>query len=191
MPRVLIVYGTTDGHTQKIAEAVADTFASEHWEATAVNARHAGRDLGPERYDRVIIAGSLHGQRYQHALRRWVRHHAAALNRAHTAFLSVCLAVLEHRPEVEQELRNIMERFFDETGWRPSVSKVVAGALPYSRYGWLKKWIMKRIVAKSGGDTDSSRDYDYTDWEDLRQFTRRFARAREQSPVRETEPALA
>ena len=190
MPRVLIVYGTTDGHTQKIAEAVADTFASEHWEATAVNARHASPDLIPGGYDRVVIAGSVRGGKYQRALRRWVRGHADGLNRAHTAFLSVCLGVLEHRAEVHEELRDIMERFFDATGWRPTVSKIVAGALPYTRYGWLKKLIMKRIVAKTGGDTDTSRDYDYTDWEDLRQFALRFAHAREQSPA-PVEPGVA
>ncbi|HUL50479.1 MAG TPA: flavodoxin domain-containing protein [Gemmatimonadales bacterium] len=191
MPRVLIVYGTTDGHTQKIAEAVADTFAAEQWEATAVNARHASPDLAPETYDRVVIAGSVRGGRYQHALRRWVRRHAGALNHAHTAFLSVCLAVLEQRAEVQQRLHAIMERFFDETGWRPSVSKIVAGALPYTRYGWLTKRIMKHLVAKAGGDTDTSRDYVYTDWEDLRRFTLRFARTQERSPAPLQELVLA
>jgi menaquinone-dependent protoporphyrinogen oxidase len=34
---------------------------------------------------------------------------------------------------------------------------------------------MKRIVSKGGGDTDTSRDYEYTDWEDLRTFAREFA----------------
>ena len=41
--------------------------------------------------------------------------------------------------------------------------KHVAGALLYTRYNIFKRWIMKRIVAKAGGDTDVSRDYDYTD----------------------------
>jgi menaquinone-dependent protoporphyrinogen oxidase len=35
---------------------------------------------------------------------------------------------------------------------------------------------MKRIVAKAGGDTDTTRDYEYTDWEDLRRFAQDFAR---------------
>ena len=34
---------------------------------------------------------------------------------------------------------------------------------------------MKRIVKKAGGDTDSSRDYEYTDWNELDQFTDRFS----------------
>jgi menaquinone-dependent protoporphyrinogen oxidase len=52
---------------------------------------------------------------------------------------------------------------------------MVAGALPYTRYGWLKRQMIKRIVAKAGGDTDTTRDFEYTDWNDLRNFTGDFA----------------
>jgi len=35
---------------------------------------------------------------------------------------------------------------------------------------------MRRIARKEGGDTDTSRDYEYTDWNDLRAFGEAFAR---------------
>jgi menaquinone-dependent protoporphyrinogen oxidase len=35
---------------------------------------------------------------------------------------------------------------------------------------------MRRIVAKTGGATDTSRDYEYTDWNDVRAFGREFLR---------------
>jgi menaquinone-dependent protoporphyrinogen oxidase len=35
---------------------------------------------------------------------------------------------------------------------------------------------MKRIVQKAGGDVDTSRDYEYTDWEDVRRFGTQFVR---------------
>jgi menaquinone-dependent protoporphyrinogen oxidase len=35
---------------------------------------------------------------------------------------------------------------------------------------------MKRITRKAGGDTDTSRDYEYTDWSDLRTFAEDFGR---------------
>jgi hypothetical protein len=34
---------------------------------------------------------------------------------------------------------------------------------------------MKRIVRKAGGDIDTRRDYEYTDWNDLRMFAEQFA----------------
>ena len=53
--------------------------------------------------------------------------------------------------------------------------KVVAGALAYTRYNRLTRWAMKRIVTKAHGDTDTSRDYEYTDWNDVRRFAGEFA----------------
>jgi menaquinone-dependent protoporphyrinogen oxidase len=38
----------------------------------------------------------------------------------------------------------------------------------------VKKWIIRRIVAKAGGDTDTSRDYEYTDWQALAEFVHHF-----------------
>jgi menaquinone-dependent protoporphyrinogen oxidase len=35
---------------------------------------------------------------------------------------------------------------------------------------------MKRIEAKGGGDTDTTRDFEYTDWDDVRAFGQEFAR---------------
>ena len=40
---------------------------------------------------------------------------------------------------------------------------------------------MGRIVRKAGGDIDTSRDYEYTDWKDVADFGRELAAAA--SPV--------
>lgn len=66
------------------------------------------------------------------------------------------------------------ERFLAETGWRPARSASLAGALLYSRYGILKRLLMRLIVWREGGDTDASRDYEYTDWEAVEAFVRSF-----------------
>ena len=42
---------------------------------------------------------------------------------------------------------------------------------------------MRRIVAKAGGDTDTTRDYEYTDWDDLWAFARAFGRRLTKTPV--------
>jgi len=154
---------------------LAQTLTTEGNVVDVRDARRIEREVMPEAYDGVIVAASIHARGYQRAVRRWVRRHAAALNGLPTAFLSVCLAVLEHRPEVEGDLRRILERFVARTGWHPTISQHIAGALLYTRYGWLKKRIMRRIVAKASADTDTSRDYEYTDWKALEEFAHSFA----------------
>ena len=175
MSRILVLYGTTDGQTAKIARSLGDTLRTRGIDADVVEA--SGRDVpGPEAYAGVIVAASVHAGGSQRSVRRWVRAHAAALNRRPTVFVSVCLAVLQAEPKVQQELRAIIDRFLTVAGWQPTLIKPVAGALLYTRYNWVKRWLMKRIVAKAAGDVDTSRDYEYTDWTDLGTFAEQFRR---------------
>ena len=175
MSRILVLYGTTEGQTAKVARFLGDTLRAGGLSTDVVDARTARPS--PVSYDAVIVAASVHARGYQRAVRRWVRAHARELNEKPTAFISVCLAVLQHEPKVQHELTAIVDRFRTSTGWRPTIVKNVAGALAYSKYNWLKRWAMVRIVRKAGGDTDTSRDYEYTDWADLRAFSEEFARS--------------
>jgi len=174
VPRILVVYGTTDGHTAKIAQFLDDTLRQQGAEVDIVDASTSSPC--PTDYGAVIVGASVHAGGYQRAVRQWVRAHAAELNRMPTAFVSVCLAVLQHEPKVHQELTAIVDRFLASTSWHPTMTKTVAGALPYTRYNWIKRWLMVRIVRKAGGDTDTRRDYEYTDWMDLRAFAETFGR---------------
>jgi menaquinone-dependent protoporphyrinogen oxidase len=172
-PRILVLYGTTDGHTAKVADAI-----TAHLRAcdADVDLAHAGGawDPDPRDYAAVIVAASVHAGTYQRPVRRWARAHAAALGERPAAFVSVCLAALKRTERVNKDLAAIFGRFTAETAWSPTETKVVAGALKYTKYNWFKRWMMRRIVAKAGGDTDTSRDYEYTDWKDLEEFVTRF-----------------
>lgn len=183
MTHILVVYGTTDGHTRKIAKVLAEDLRAHGCCVDIVDAAGRLSRLSVEGYDGVIVAASLHIGDYQRSVARWVRMHAPLLNTMPTAFLSVCLAVLEKDPGAYLEVDRIVDRFLLRSGWRPTLTKHVAGALLYTRYGWLKRVMMKRIVAKAGGDTDTTRDFEYTDWNDLRDFARDFADLAARRPV--------
>jgi len=170
MTHILIVYGTTDGHTRKIAQVLAEDLRAGRCSVDIVDAAGSLWRLSPETYDGVIVAASVHIGDYQRTVARWVRMHAPMLNTMPTAFLSVCLAVLEKDPAAHQEISRIMHRFLTRCGWHPNITKLLAGAILYTRYGWLKRLMMKRIVGKAGGSTDTTRDHEYTDWNDLRAF---------------------
>jgi menaquinone-dependent protoporphyrinogen oxidase len=181
MSRVLVLYGTTDGHTAAIAHAIAEPLRRSGIDTCVVEA--GTLEPHPHSYDGVIVAASIHGGRYQKTVEQWVRAHLAEFGAKPAAFISVCLAVLQRNDaKVQADLAAIVERFEAVSGWHPPLVKHVAGALLYTRYNLFKRWMMKRIVAKSGGDTNVSRDYDYTDWDDLRAFAEEFGR-RVQAPA--------
>lgn len=174
MARILVIYGTTEGHTEQIATAIGNALTAGGFDVDTIQA--GTLDPRPADYDGIIVSASVHGGRYQKAVGQWIRTHAADLRTKPTAFVSACLGVLQHDPKVDAELGAIIHRFIDPLGWQPAVVKRVAGALLYTKYNLLMRWMMKRIAARAGGDTDTSRDYDYTDWDDLQVFAEEFGR---------------
>jgi menaquinone-dependent protoporphyrinogen oxidase len=52
---------------------------------------------------------------------------------------------------------------------------VFRGALQYSKYGPIKRRVVQAFAAVGGHDTDTSRDYDYTDWKAVDRFATAFA----------------
>jgi menaquinone-dependent protoporphyrinogen oxidase len=141
-------------------------------------------NLSLGRFDAAIVAGSLHQGKHQVTLARFVRDHAAELSGMPTAFLSVSLTAVIEDPEHRAEAKKCMDGFYDDTGWRPTVETPVAGALLYTKYDFFKRFIMRMIAKKEGGDTDSTQDYEYTDWGKLRKIVGEFLTLHAQTLVK-------
>ena len=98
-----------------------------------------------------------------------------ALNRVPSAFFSVSLsAASKNQGEVEAAGR-LARAFPEARGWSPGFIESVAGRLAYREYGFFIRFVMKRIARKEGAPTDTSRDYDLTNWEQVETLARRFA----------------
>jgi menaquinone-dependent protoporphyrinogen oxidase len=169
-----VLFGTTEGQTARIARAIGEALRTEDVYVDVVEAGPGAP--APVAYDAVIVAASVHAGGYQKPVRRWTTTHSAVLNGRPTAFVSVCLGVLQSDPKVQAEVAAIADRFCAACGWQPTTIATFAGALLYTRYNLLKRWMMKRIVRDAGGDTDTSRDYEYTDWNAVRAFAKAFGR---------------
>lgn len=174
MGKLLVVYGTTEGQTRKIAREMARVLVDAGHEVDLLDPAVSDVE-SVTRYDGVLIGASVHVGGYQKAVRNWVKKNSLLLNSLPTAFFSVCLGVLEKNPETQKAEREIAENFFRWSGWNPREFVVLAGALRYSKYGWLKTKIMQVIARKQGGGTDPSRDYEYTDWNQVQVFALRFS----------------
>ena len=184
MANVLIVYGTTGGQTRKIAGRMAE-LVSEYGHAATVMDAASNERVPRGRYDAVIVAASVHRLRHQASAARFVRRNLAWLRHLPAAFFSVSLSAAGKEPWQHEDARRRADAFLRETRWRPGMVRLVAGALLYTRYGFATRWIMKRIARRAGGDTDTSRDHEYTDWEQLHRDLDLFlTRAVPSGPVR-------
>jgi len=174
---ILIVYGSTEGHTKKIAEFLQRQANENHHHATAVPASR--KCIPPHEFDCVIIASPIHAGQYSNEVADYALDHAEVLNFLPSAFLSVGLSITRKDPEVLKQLEETTQNFLKTTNWTPLVTEQVAGALLYTKYGFVKKMLVRSIMKKAGGDTDTSRDFEYTNWESLKSFLQRFIRESE------------
>lgn len=177
MKPILVAYATTEGHTRRVATFVAEELQRGGRPVDLVDvASPAVVNLSPV-YAAVILAGSVHAGALQSTLRDFVKHNRDWLAACPTALLAVSLNAAMHDDESHAACRADTQKFLDDTGLAPGVVLHVAGALPYTQYDWFKRFAMKSIARKRGGDTDTSRDFEYTDWAALAAFAREFVDA--------------
>lgn len=174
-PYILIVYGTRYGQTAKIADRVADMLGNAGCDVDIRSAPEIPPGFPLAGANGVIVAASVIVGRHQRAVERFVRDHLDELNRVPSAFLSVSGAAASRQSDGPANARLQLEHFLTRTGWRPRETRCVAGAVSYTAYGPLTRWLIRTIQAREGGPTDTSRDHEFTDWEDLRRFAEEFA----------------
>jgi menaquinone-dependent protoporphyrinogen oxidase len=185
MTDVPVFYATTEGHTRRIAECLASVLRERGLDSQAIALTSPeANDVDLEATRAVILAASVHAGEHQPVARAFARRHAAALSARPSTFVSVSLSIHSVRDGEVAAARRVAHAFPAGAGWTPTTVACVAGSLAYTKYGFFKRWIMKRVAMRNGGPTDTSRDYEYTDWNAVRALADDLARRVEPVPVR-------
>lgn len=174
MSRILLLYATTEGQTKLIAERFARTLREQGHAVDMQPADAVTPEPDPAAYDAVAIGAAIHYGHHPAYLRQLVKQHREALAARPCAFFSVSLSAGGPRPKPYAAERYI-RKFLKKTGWQPKHVASFAGALKYSLYGPIKRRVMIVFMTLGGGETDTSRDYEYTDWNAVDRFALTYA----------------
>lgn len=174
-PRVLVVHFSYDGQTAKIARRIVETLRECGLEATLADGASGKADREIDRHDAVVVGAAVRIGRHHPKAEALVRGHLPRLSRHAGAFFSVSLTAAGNEKQ-RYDADRLVRQFLARTGWRPHHTATFAGALCYREYNFLLRLVMRFIASKAGGDTDTSRDYVYTDWAAVDAFARAFAR---------------
>lgn len=169
---ILLIYGTTEGQTRKVAEFIKSE--AEKAGHSVVMADATENPSGPDGFDAVLIGSSIHLEKYHNSVKYYIRKNADPLNKMHSAFFSVSLTAASDEEESWSELKRITSEFYKETGWSPAITEYFAGALRFTEYDFMKKFIMRQIARKSGRSYNPKGDTEYTNWEEVSAFVQRF-----------------
>lgn len=170
--KIAIIYASRHGHVRAIVGQLAAIAALRRAECTLYDAAaRQHRDMTDD-CDAVVIAGSVHFGRHARVLRRFVERKLTLLSSVPSAFLSVSgsAATLDGRAKAEE----YVTAFLRVTGWRPDLTECVGGAVLYTKYDPITRLVMKFASRTAGRGTDTSRDYDYTNWSAVDAFMHQF-----------------
>lgn len=164
--KILIGYATNEGHTRKICRRIADRLV-EGGRGVELLPLSEAEDLELSSFDRVILAASIHAGHYQRAFSDFVQRQRAALEARPTLFLSVSLAAAGHDDEDWRGLDKVLGDLTAVTGWQPDRVGQIAGAYRPGDYDLLRRFVMRRIIARKDPGADLDQPKEYTDWDGL------------------------
>ena len=170
--KVLIVYATTEGQTQKIAEKIAGQIRELGHDVDLVDLGHKRKGLNPDDFDAAIVAASVHQKTHQEEIEIFATASREILGTKRTMFLSVSLSAAFG--EGHAEAQACIAKFIAQTGWTPNISLPVAGALRNESYDYFQQQILEHEVLKNRNLGSLSRDHEFTDWEALAASVAKF-----------------
>ena len=166
---IQLLYSTAEGQARRIAERVAADLRSDGFH---VQCEDISRAVMLKKPDAVALIASIHVGKHAQTARNFIKTNLELFNSIPAAFMSVSLSASEAD---RTRARGYVDSFLAETGWKPGLTATIAGALRYTNYSFLKKYVIKRIAQQSGLPTDTSRDHEFTDWDEVRGFEQAFA----------------
>ena len=172
--KILIIYGSLEGQTEKISNRIAELIRDQNHHITTLSGDNLPPDFSKNDYDAVIIGGSIHMNKYPLCISNFVSKNRDWLNNVPSAFFTVCMAIDSKRAKSKEQAIRYGQNFLAQTEWNPIFSETFAGAVKYTKYSFIIRFIMKLISMREGGSTDTSQDHEYTNWESVERFTENF-----------------
>lgn len=168
--KTLILYFTTDGQTKRIADKIAEEITHEV-DVLSLREHAQMTSEALAQYDQIVIGASIRYGHFDKLVYQFVEKHFALLNEKTTAFYGVNLtARKENRKTAENN--TYVRKFLAKIKWKPTLVEVIAGALFYPRYTFFDRIMIQLIMKITKGETDATKEYEYTDWAQVAQFGR-------------------
>ena len=171
MKSCLIIFSTTDGHTKKICEYIFNILNESYTIKILKLSNTYHEDLSS--YDTIIIGASIRYGKHKKELYKFIEKNLRTLEKIETCFFSVN-AVARKSEKNSPATNPYMKKFLKKSGWTPDYTEVFAGEINYKKYKFFDKHIIRFIMWLTGGPTDTSKKYDFTNWDNVQLFANRL-----------------
>lgn len=171
MAKLLFLYSTREGHTKKVLKFIGDQ-TGQTYEFFNL---HELPQLDFSSYEKILIGASIHYGRLDKKLYQFIANHQELLANHKAAFVCINLtARKEDQLKDTPEGSPYVKTFLKKSVWQPALIGVFAGALKYPQYGWFDKFMIRLIMKMTQGETDTSKEFEFTNWNKVEKFAQKF-----------------
>ena len=167
----LIIYSTSDGHTKTICKQIINILNDR--DTVKLLSLDEATKLDLIKFDKIIIGASIRYGRHSKKLYKFIKLNQNILDEKMSVFFSV--NVVARKPEKNSpETNPYIKKFLKISKWKPKKIGVFAGKVDYPNYNLFDKYIIKFIMFITGGPTDTSQSYEFTDWSKVDDFAKKI-----------------
>ena len=172
MASILFLYSTIDGHTLEICQRLQ---AVVEREGHAVTLRELTKspDISLDGFDAHVIGASIRYGKHRPEVTRFIENQITSLESKPSAFFSVN-AVARKPAKRDPDTNPYVKKFLKSISWKPPVIGIFGGQIDYPSYGFFDKNMIRFIMWMTKGPTDPNGTFDFTDWDDVDAFGRKF-----------------
>ena len=170
--KILLVYSTTDGQTIVICEKIKSVLIENNLVDLIPINKFQEKEL--KNYDQVIVGASIRYGKHKPEVYKFIKTHQNDLKTKKTGFFSV--NVVARKPNKNTPLTNpYMKKFLEMVNWEPNYLAVFAGKIDYQKYRFIDRHMIRLIMFITKGPTDLKGVYEFTDWQNVENFAKKFS----------------
>ncbi|MTI19047.1 menaquinone-dependent protoporphyrinogen IX dehydrogenase [Rhodobacteraceae bacterium RKSG542] len=170
-----IYFATHDAHTKQIISKIQEHLEAAGHTVNPVELSSGKEPLAEWHEDhRIIVAVPIRYGFHLPAVRRFVKRNIVRLNSEQTAFISVNLTARKPNKNTA-ETNFYCRKYLERSGLEPKKAAVFAGMLNYPIYNIFDRVMIQLIMVITGGPTDASQKYEFTDWGRVDDFAQELA----------------
>lgn len=161
----IFIYSSSNGQSLKICETI-----NEEKESLILNIDRLN-SVNLDNFDQIIIGASVKYGDHNKKIYNFVKNNKILLKRKKTVFFSVNATARKSEKNTPNTNPYII-KFLKKTNWKPDHIGVFAGKIDFPNYNFLEKYIIKFIMWITNGPTDTTKTYEFTDWDAVKKFSR-------------------
>jgi len=168
MAKILIIYSSTDGHTEKICLRLQQIIETQDHYVTVIPVEK-NNEISLKSFDKIVIGASIRYGKHNKNIYKFIKENSQVIDSKANAFFSV--NVVARKPEKSKpETNPYLRKFLQQISWNPKNLAVFAGRIEYQKYKFVDRFMIRLIMWMTNGPTDPKTNIDFTNWNEVDSF---------------------